>query len=200
MKDEVLKAKLSKMIESTGDPSVSVVLSTDVSEISNDSSLVTSATAVMAAYQNANKWLDIIKETLLMDQGCVFFSNYVHNLAHTMPIRFDAFGDILHTIDMKVPYPATEYIDKEPESIKESFDKIFSILDSICESLATFVEYANASHKRAAAISAEDLLSDISNEYTNLKRMQRAYTQSGDIIKFDKWVASYVNNQTTLLG
>jgi len=51
--------------------------------------------------------MDIIKEFLFTDMGCPFFSSYIHNLAHTMPVRFDKFGDILHTIDMKIPYPAT---------------------------------------------------------------------------------------------
>ena len=155
---------------------------------------------VMASYQNANKWLDIIKESLLMDQGCVFFSNYVHNLAHSMPVRFDAFGDILHTIDMKVPYPATEYIEKEPENVPEAFDEIEKILHCICDSLAEFIDLADGMHMRAVAISTENLLSDISTEFTNLSRMKRAYAQSnGDIIKFDKWVAQYVNNIGTLI-
>ena len=135
-----------------------------------------------------------------MDCGCVFFSNYVHNLAHSMPVRFDKFGDILHTIDMKVPYPATEYIDNEPDGISESFDKICSILDSISSALVEFIGVAETSSHKAMAISAETLLEDIANEYTNLKRMRRAYeTCEGDIIKFDKWCAQYINNLGKLI-
>jgi len=61
----------------------------------------------MEAYQNANKWLDTIKEYVYTDLSCVFFSSFIHELAHTMPERFDKFGDILHTLNIKVPYPAT---------------------------------------------------------------------------------------------
>lgn len=194
MKDAVLKYRLSKaMKESTETVMVDV-------PVENSSTLEVSANNVMISYQNANKWLDIIKEYLLMDCGCVFFSNYVHNLAHSMPVRFDKFGDILHTIDMKVPYPATCYIDAEPSSVDESFDKICAILDSISSSLYEFIVVAESSSYKAMAISAETLLEDIANEYTNLKRMRRAYIQSNaDTIKFDKWVAQYVNNLGTLI-
>lgn len=195
MKDDKLRALLKEATED-----IMVDTQVDQVEIKQTNDGAIEATAVMAAYQNANKWLDIIKETLLMDQGCVFFSNYVHNLAHTMPVRFDAFGDILHTVDMKIPYPATAYIDSEPADIPQAFDKICSILDAICDSLDKFVEFANANHMRAAAISTESLMSDIANEYTALKRMRRAYDISGDVIKFDKWVSAYVNNQANLLG
>lgn len=162
------------------------------------SPLLSSATNVMIAYQNANKWLDIIKEALLMDCGCTFFSNYIHNLAHSMPMRFDKFGDILHTMDMKVPYPATEYIESEPTSIAEAFDSVFSILLDISNALVEFVAAAESTNK-AAAISAETLLEEIANENTSLHRMRRAYLLCGDNIKFDKWCAQYINNLGTLI-
>lgn len=194
MKDDVLKSRLSRIMkESTESVMVDV-------QVENPSSLGVSASNVMASYQNANKWLDIIKEYLLMDCGCVFFSNYVHNLAHSMPVRFDKFGDILHTIDMKVPYPATAYIDSEPSSVEESFDKICTILDSISSSLSEFIGVAESSSYKAMAVSAETLLEDISREYINLNRMRRAFNKcDGEVIKFDKWVAQYLNNLGTLI-
>lgn len=73
----------------------------------DNSKLLSSARVVVSAYQNANRWLDSIKESILIDYNCPYFSKIVHNLAHTMPARFDKFGDILHTVNMKVPYPAT---------------------------------------------------------------------------------------------
>ena len=90
--------------------------------------VLSAAEQVMASYQNANKWLDSIKEFVLMDLGCVFFSNYIHNLAHTMPARFDKFGDILHTADIKVPYPATAAITTMPSDIPSVFQQVLDIL------------------------------------------------------------------------
>lgn len=195
MKDDVLKSRLSRALkESTED------IMTDTQVDNNSSTLDVSATNVMASYQNANKWLDIIKEYLLMNCGCVFFSNYIHNLAHSMPVRFDKFGDILHTIDMKVPYPATAYIDSEPSSVEESFDKVCTILDNISSALVEFIGVSESNNYKAMSVSAEALLEDISNEYTNLKRMRRVLNQcEGDIVKFDKWVAQYLNNLGTLI-
>ena len=48
--------------------------------------------SVMTAYQNANRWLDIVKEDLLINKGMVFFSNYIHDLAHTMPSAAEESG------------------------------------------------------------------------------------------------------------
>lgn len=189
MTDAELKAKLMKSNASDSDE-----------EVGQEpiSPLLSSATNVMIAYQNANKWLDIVKEALLMDCGCTFFSNYIHNLAHSMPVRFDKFGDILHTMDMKVPYPATEYIESEPTSIAEAFDSVFSILLDISNALVEFIAAAESTNK-AAAISAETLLEEIANENTSLYRMRRAYLLCGDNIKFDKWCAQYINNLGTLI-
>lgn len=157
------------------------------------------AEQVMASYQNANKWLDIIKEFVLMDLGCVFFSNYIHNLAHTMPGRFDKFGDILHTADIRVPYPATAYIATMPSDIPSVFQQVFDILVAISTSLRGFIKLTQDTECHAMACSAEELLVDIEGEYTNLYRMKRAYSACQDAIKFDKWVAHYLNNLGNLI-
>ena len=157
------------------------------------------AELVMASYQNANKWLDSIKEFVLMDLGCVFFSNYIHNLAHTMPARFDKFGDILHTADIKVPYPATADIPNMPSDIPSVFQQIFDILGSISLSLRGFIKITQDTEFHAMACSAEELLIDIEGEYTNIYRLRRVYSSNPDAIEFDKYVAYYVNNQGNLI-
>ena len=164
------------------------------------SGVESSATGVMASYQNANKWLDIIKEELLMTHGCVFFSNHIHELAHTMPERFDKFGDILHTANMKVPYPATGYIPFNLEDMNSIFNAIFEILDSINESLRDFIKINQDSKYHSMASVTEELLIDIDSEYTNLYRFQKAYHMSNsDIIKFDKWVSRYMREIDNLI-
>ena len=157
------------------------------------------AEQVMATYQNANKWLDIIKEYVLMDLGCVFFSTYIHNLAHTMPVRFDKFGDILHTANIKIPYPATAYIPNMPSDIPSTFQHIFDILGAISASLRNFIKLTQDTEMHALACSSEELLVDIEGEYTNLYRLRRAYSSCQDPIKFDKYVNHYVNNLGTLI-
>lgn len=163
------------------------------------SPVFSAAEQVMESYQNANKWLDSIKEYVLMDLSCVFFSNYIHNLAHTMPARFDKFGDILHTADIKVPYPATAGIPNMPSDIPSVFQQVLDILGAISTSLRGFIKITQDTEFHAIACSAEELLIDIEGEYTNLYRLRRAYSSCQDIIKFDKYVAHYLNNLGELI-
>jgi len=163
-----------------------------------NSCVIESATNVMASYQNANKWLDITKEFVYTNLGCVFFSSYIHELAHTMPVRFDKFGDILHTVNMKIPYPATDYIPLEPTNIDEVFNAIFSILDAIKNSLNDFIKCTDEQY-HGMACAAEGLLNDIEGEYPMLYRMQQEWAQcNGDNIKFDKYVNQFVKNKDDL--
>jgi hypothetical protein len=191
MTDDELKARLSSSIT---DDNLE-----DITESDSTDSILIAAERVMASYQNANKWLDIIKEYVLMDLGCVFFSNYIHNLAHTMPARFDKFGDILHTEDITVPYPATNYIPQVPTDIPSVFQQVFDILGAISTSLREFIKLTQDTENHAMACSAEELLVDISGEYTNLYRLSRVYSNCQDAIKFDKYVAHYVNSLGNLI-
>lgn len=168
-------------------------------EDSSTDPIAVSTVKVMEAYQNANKWLDSIKEVLLMDLGCVFFSNYVHELAHTMPARFDKFGDILHMADMKVPYPATGAIPNSPTNISESFRMIYEILNIISTSLRGCIKAAQDSDHHAIACAVEELLLDIEKENTHIHRMRRVFDSCGDALKFDTWVAQYISNLDKLI-
>ena len=157
------------------------------------------AATVMRAYQNANKWLDSIKECLLMDFGCVFFSNYVHLLAHSMPERFDEFGDILHSIDMKVPYPATDAIPSEPTELTNTFDQIFSILNDIRIALVNFNKSIQDTDKSSVGLQVDELILALDREFSPLYTMKRALNHCDNPLVFDKWVAQYINNMSSLI-
>ena len=170
------------------------------SSLSDITNITPVATKVMDAYQSANKWLDITKEALYSDMGCVFFSSFVHELAHTMPGRFDKFGDILHTTNIKIPYPATAYIPNEPKNIDEVFDTIFMCLDNIKNSLNEFIDCTDKEF-HGMACSAETLLNDIEEEYPMLYRLKQEWNQcGGDNIKFDKYVNQFVKSKDDLLA
>lgn len=156
-------------------------------------SLNTSITEVMKSYQDANRWLDIIKEDLLINKGTFFFSEYIHNLAHTMPVRFDAFGDILHTANILVPYPPTEDIPYSLEDIPTIFKAIFDILSRISKSLREFIEITGGTKYHSISCKSEELLIDIDTEFENLHRMRKAYDICQDPMKFDKYLHIYLN-------
>ena len=54
------------------------------------------ARGVVAAYQDAARFLDTIKEWVYIETGMIHTSEFIHRMAHEMPKRFDRFGDILH--------------------------------------------------------------------------------------------------------
>lgn len=157
------------------------------------------ANKVMAAYQNANKWLDSIKEAIYTKMNCPFFSSYVHSLAHTMPARFDKFGDILHTVNLEIPYPATAAIDKTPITLVEAFDMIFNILNNIKTALNEFITASDKDY-HGMACAAEACLNDIEAEYPMLYRLHaKAVESKDDSVAFDKFVAAYVEHKDDLL-
>jgi len=164
-----------------------------------EDSIIECATAVMDAYQSANKWLDTVKEAVYHDMSCVFFSSFIHKLAHTMPERFDKFGDILHTANIRIPYPATNYIPNEPTNIDEVFDSIFMVMDNIKIALNDFIRCTDEQN-HGLSCAAEGLLNDIESEYPMLYRFRHEWEQcGGDTIQFDKYVNQYVNHKDDLV-
>jgi len=157
------------------------------------------AAEVMVAYQNANKWLDSVKEAIYINMNCPFFSSFVHELAHSMPPRFDVYGEILHTINMEIPYPATAEISKKPANLEEAFTIIFSTLDAIKTALNAFIKCTDEKY-HGMACAAEACLNDIEGEYPMLYRLQAKAKECGeDTITFDKFVGQYNEHKSDLL-
>lgn len=119
---------------------------------------------VVDAYQNAQRWMDTIKEKLLIDHHLPYFSHIVHELAHTMPVRFDAFGQILHTENLEIYYPSTEEWSHAVPNVKDAINHIHNFLDSIQEALILFQSVARSCSCTSMAISCDTLITDISNE------------------------------------
>lgn len=172
----------------------------EVIEVEEETScLEKTANEVMCAYQDANKWLDSVKEAIYIKMNCPFFSSFVHNLAHTMPARFDKFGDILHTINMEIPYPATAEIAEKPVTLDEAFDVIFDTLDEIKVALNAFIKCTDEEN-HGMACAAEACLNDIEGEYPMLYRLQAKAKECGeDTISFDKFVGQYIEHKSDLL-
>lgn len=168
-------------------------------ELVEEDCVTESAKAVMTAYQNANKWLDSVKEVIYTQDNCPFFASFVHELAHTMPERFDKFGDILHTVDMEIPYPETAEIPQKPTSIINAFDTIFMVLDNIKSALNAFIKCTDEEY-HGMSCAAEACLNDIESEYPMLYRLQAKAKECGeDTVSFDKFVGQYVEHKDDLL-
>lgn len=147
----------------------------------NKDLIIQGASAVVSSYQNANRWLDSIKEILLIDFNCPYFSKIVHDLAHSMPVSFDKFGDILHTINLKVPYPTTLEYSSDIYNIEGLIGEVYSILDSIKLSLIQFKEIVERDQfTTPLSILCDPLLSDIQEEYEYYIRVASQLPYYGD--------------------
>lgn len=156
------------------------------------------AREVIASYQNANRWLDTVKEVVYTKFNCPFFSSYIHKLAHTMPERFDRFGDILHTLNLEIEYPATAELTKKPQDIGQAFAIIFSILNDIKDRLTAFIKCTDEDN-HGMSCATEACLNDIEQEYPALYRLQAIWQECGDMIEFDKYVGQYVEHKDKLV-
>lgn len=171
----------------------------DIPLVDVEDEVLEAAYGVMAAYQNANKWLDTVKEVIYTKLDSPFFSSFVHSLAHTMPGRFDKFGDILHTVNIEIPYPSTEELTDKPTDITSAFEIIFSSLDDIKSELNGFIK-ATDDRYHGMACAAEGLLNDIEEEYPMLYRLRGKWNQcNGNTVEFDKYVMQYVEHKDGLL-
>ena len=130
---------------------------------------------VIASYQNANRWLDTIKEHILINLNLPYFSDIVHQVAHMMPKRFDKFGDILHTRKLEVPYPSTEAWHDSIGDIENVFSIIYKILDAIQDSIIEFKNVAERTHCIDLSIRCDNLLVEITDDY------QKFFTMEGQL-------------------
>lgn len=161
-------------------------------------SLELPAREVMAAYQNANKWLDAIKEHVLINLHCPYFSNIVHQLAHTMPKRFDEFGDILHKENLLIPYPATEEY-HAVGGIPESIIAIYDILDSILAKLFKFRRAAEECGCPAMSIACDSLIVDIKDEYEFFYVVESQLESTHNLQQWDMYTYQYWENKSKLI-
>lgn len=154
---------------------------------------------VMESYQNANRWLDTIKESVLIDMGCPFFSDFIHGLAHMMPGRFDKFGDILHTRHLLVNYPATKELVNVPKDPYEVFVKITSIYDDITDALNEFIKVTTDTKLHYMANEAENLLMDLNDDLLAVGTIYKMLDSNSNLATFDQWVRKYLEEKSKLL-
>ena len=158
----------------------------------------TSIRKVMTSYQNANRWLDTIKEALLMEYHLPCFSEIVHDLAHQMAEEFDRFGDILHTCNLRIPYPTTEEFTGQYVQLTEYVDEIIILLRSIQESLIEFKRVAEELPSTyTMSIMCDDLLMTLQKECNFYYKAHAQLTiLDGHIIGWDHYIGCLWQNET----
>lgn len=149
------------------------------------------ARKVIAAYQNANRYLDTVQEVTLIELGMPFLSAMIHRQAHKYPARFDKFSEMLHERHLMAEYPATPEMDWKVElnSLDDVFRCVLDAMEEIQEALEEFYVAADNKDFRPMALFAENAMSENSADYTKfLEAWARWENDGGSKTSFDSWV------------
>ena len=142
---------------------------------------------VVAAYQQAARFLDTVQESVYIEHGLVHTARVLHNLAHEMPKRFDEFGDMLHERHLMTEYPATPELTERVEDMDKAFEIVIAVLDDIQAALESFREVTDNATFRPMALKAEELMLQNSRDYTRILDMWAMWDKSDSATSFDNW-------------
>ncbi len=143
---------------------------------------------VVKAYQNAARFLDTLKEWVWIETGMGYASEYIHNLAHEMPKRFDAFGDILHDYHLMVIYPATPELTEDIQDMEKVFAIAVDVLDDIDGALKEFVRAVEVGGHDDMKATLDALLEQNRNSYNGILQMWKMWEGCQSPGVFDSWV------------
>lgn len=149
-----------------------------------------------AAYQNADRGLDALKEWVLVEFGLVHTSDMLHALAHLQPRRFDKIGDILHQRHLMQEYPATEEYRERPEDLDGVFEAAIRLLKAIETALKACVGRSEEAGLYPLARAFENLQMENSASYEKLLYAWQMYDRTdGSATSYDNWVAGLMKRE-----
>lgn len=150
------------------------------------------ARCVIAAYQNANRFLDTIQEYALIEEGMTNLSTVIHRQAHEYPGRFDRFAEMLHERHLMAEYPETPEMDwrEELKSLDDVFRCVLDAMDMIEAALEEFHAVTDNAAFRPMALLTEEMMAQNSADYTMFLDMWARWdNDGGSKTSFDSWVA-----------
>lgn len=139
---------------------------------------------VNAAYSDANKWLDTLKEYVYIEMGMPHLSDFIHRSAHVQLERLDIFGDLLHERHLMQVYPTTEELDIYGEmdnsgDVGKVFDLVVRFYEHINEALEAFHAATDKGEFRAMALTTEELMLANSRDYTTVLELWARWDEDG---------------------
>ena len=152
------------------------------------------ARAVIAAYQNGNRFLDTIQEFCLIEEGMPNLATVIHLQAHEFPGRFDSFSEMLHERHLMAEYPETPEMDWKAElhGVDDIFRCVLAAFEGIQEALEDFRKVVDNANFRPMALKAEELMTQNSADYTRFLDMWARWdNDGGSKTSFDSWVRHY---------
>lgn len=157
-------------------------------DVSPGADLLAAADEVNGAFLFANRALDTVKESVLIEHGLPFASAMLHELAHVHLQRLDAFGDILHEMHWLQSYPATPRLDEKIEDMDKAYAVSVEIVRRVDEALKRFIQSADSAGFGAMARNAENIQMQNSADRTLLLQAWQMWDSSRSKTSFDSWV------------
>lgn len=142
-----------------------------------------------AAYQDAERGMDALKEWVLVAFGLVHTSDAIHRLAHKQPKRFDGIGDILHQRHLMQEYPTTPEYRNRPEDMDGVFSEVIRLLGDIEDALRDCVGASEEVGLYSLARQFENLQMENSKSYETMLYAWQMYDKTdGSATSYDNWV------------
>lgn len=149
---------------------------------------------VTSAFGRANHFLDTIQEGVYIEAGMLYTSRYIHNVAHKMLAWLDDFSDILHERHLMTIYPPVPELIEDIRDMDTVFDIIIRIFDEVQDALEAFHSVTDNGALRPLCIKTENLMMEVSAEYTNIIAMANMWGKGNSHASFDKWVKSLIGD------
>ena len=151
--------------------------------------LVGPAKALTEAYQNAARFFDELKETVLIEHGLVHTSDLFHKTAHWFPGQFDVIGDILHQRHIIQHYGATPEMPVANTDMDAIFYTAISTLDEIELKLREMIKVCDENGDPALGRQFENLQIALSKEHEKFLTAWKMFEESESATSYDSWVA-----------
>lgn len=148
---------------------------------------------VTSAFGRANHFLDTVQEGVYIESGLKYTSRYIHNVAHKMLVWLDDFSDILHERHLMTIYPPVPELVEDIRDMGSVFDIIIRIFDEVQDALEAFHAATDNGALRPLCIKTENLMMEVSAEYTNIIAMANMWEKGVSYSSYDKWVKSLMD-------
>ena len=150
--------------------------------------MLKAASDVNYAYLWANRVLDTVKESIWVEHGLPFTSDFIHKLAHANLERLDKFGDILHESHMKQTYPGTPEFDETIEDMNKAFDVVADVIFDVDAALNRFIDATAGTENNSMSLSAENLQMENTADRTKVLEAWKMWDSNPGKTSFDNWV------------
>lgn len=142
-----------------------------------------------AAYQDAARGLDTLKERVLIEFGMPKTAEVIHRLAHEQPKRFDTVGDILHQRHILQIYPETAEYEERPDDLDGVFEAIIDLLQRIEDKLRICVRVCDENGLFPLGRQFETLQMENSESYEKfLYAWQMSSEHEMSATSFEGWI------------